>query len=152
MLLQAEPSHESSNINNNIGPRNQYFKKIIKLASLVLVDSAPSPTMSRQRSKPSASRGGANPRPAYSLYRLQYDLAQLADELPTGIRVFTDDADMYVFVVVVLAVIIIGFADPTQVEILLGPGAARRLPQGLSHPLVGRGSIAMALCPSCRKD
>ncbi len=33
-------------------------------------------------------------RPAYSMYRLQYDLAQLADELPRGIRVVTDDADM----------------------------------------------------------
>lgn len=35
-----------------------------------------------------------NGRPLYSLYRLQYDLAQLADDLPRGIRVVTNDADM----------------------------------------------------------
>lgn len=37
-----------------------------------------------------------NGRPLYSLYRLRYDLDQLADDLPRGIRVVTDDADMYV--------------------------------------------------------
>ncbi|KLO08324.1 hypothetical protein SCHPADRAFT_613288 [Schizopora paradoxa] len=35
-----------------------------------------------------------NGRPLYSLYRLQYDLAQLAEDLPRGVRVVTDDADM----------------------------------------------------------
>ncbi|KLO08323.1 hypothetical protein SCHPADRAFT_944549 [Schizopora paradoxa] len=35
-----------------------------------------------------------NGRPLYSLYRLQYDLAQLADDLPRGIRVVTNEADI----------------------------------------------------------
>lgn len=83
-------------------------------------------------------------RPAYSLYRLQYDLAQLVDELPAGIRVVTDDSDMYVAHFHHHARVV-AETFQQQVKVLLDPGTAGRSSQGMSYSFVDRSSSRLAM-------